>query len=249
MARVAIVTGGTRGIGEAISVALKKAGYKVAANYCGNDERAKAFTAKTGIAAYKWDVANFEECVAGVAKVAAELGPVDIVVNNAGITRDATMRKMTRGGWDEVRRHQSRRLFQHVQGRVGRHAGARLRPRRQYRLDQRPGRPIRPGELRRRQIRHPRLHQGAVAGRRAQGHHRQRHRAGLYRHRHGGGRAAPTCSKRSWPRFPSAAWARPKRLRAACCSLSRMKQASSPDRPCRSMAASICIDFYCLEGA
>jgi acetoacetyl-CoA reductase len=102
MARVAIVTGGTRGIGEAVSVALKKAGYKVAANYCGNDERAKAFTERTGIAAYKWDVSSYDECVAGVAKVVADLGPVEIIVNNAGITRDATMRKMSRAGWDEV---------------------------------------------------------------------------------------------------------------------------------------------------
>jgi acetoacetyl-CoA reductase len=102
MARVAIVTGGTRGIGEAVSVALKNAGYKVAAIYCGNDARAKEFAEKTGIAVFKWDVANYEDCVAGVAKVVAELGPIDIVVNNAGITRDATMRKMTRGGWDEV---------------------------------------------------------------------------------------------------------------------------------------------------
>jgi acetoacetyl-CoA reductase len=102
MARVAIVTGGTRGIGEAISVALKNAGYSVAANYCGNEERATAFSAKTGIPAYKWDVASFEDCVSGVAKVASALGPVDVVVNNAGITRDATMRKMTRNGWDDV---------------------------------------------------------------------------------------------------------------------------------------------------
>ncbi|MBI3675638.1 MAG: acetoacetyl-CoA reductase [Proteobacteria bacterium] len=102
MARVAIVTGGTRGIGEAISVALKNAGYKVAANYAGNDERAQAFSAKTGIAVYKWDVANHEACAAGIAKVVADLGPVDIVVNNAGITRDGTMRKMARTGWDEV---------------------------------------------------------------------------------------------------------------------------------------------------
>lgn len=102
MTRVAIVTGGTRGIGEAVSIALKRADYKVAANFCGNEERAKEFSARTGIAAYKWDVSSFEDCAAGVAKVAAELGPVDIVVNNAGITRDATMRKMTRGGWDEV---------------------------------------------------------------------------------------------------------------------------------------------------
>jgi acetoacetyl-CoA reductase len=102
MARVAIVTGGTRGIGEAISVALKEAGYKVAANYCGNDERAKAFSEKTGIAVYKWDVADFDACRAGAAKVAADLGPIDVVVNNAGITRDATLKKMTRTAWDEV---------------------------------------------------------------------------------------------------------------------------------------------------
>jgi acetoacetyl-CoA reductase len=102
MARVAIVTGGTRGIGEAISIALKNAGYKVAANYAGNDDRAKAFAERTGIKAYKWDVSRYEDCIAGVAKVVADLGPVEIVVNNAGITRDGTMRKMSRGSWDEV---------------------------------------------------------------------------------------------------------------------------------------------------
>jgi acetoacetyl-CoA reductase len=102
MARVAVVTGGSRGIGEAISVALKDAGYKVAANYAGNDERAKAFSDKTGIPVFKWDVAVLDECVAGIAKVEAELGPVDVVVNNAGITRDATMKKMVRDSWDQV---------------------------------------------------------------------------------------------------------------------------------------------------
>ena len=102
MARVAVVTGGTRGIGEAISVALKNAGYVVAANYAGNEERAKAFSDRTGIASYKWDVSSFEECVAGVKKVEAELGPVEVIVNNAGITRDATMKKMNRQAWDEV---------------------------------------------------------------------------------------------------------------------------------------------------
>jgi acetoacetyl-CoA reductase len=102
MARVAIVTGGTRGIGEAISLGLKNAGYKVAANYAGNDDRARAFAEKTGIAVYKWDVADYEQCAAGVAKVEADLGPVDVLVNNAGITRDGTMKKMGRQGWDEV---------------------------------------------------------------------------------------------------------------------------------------------------
>src|ERR1051325_4946413 len=102
MARVAIVTGGTRGIGEAISVALKKAGYTVAANYAGNDERAKAFSDRTGIKSYKWDVASFDDCAAGIKAVEGDLGPVDVIVNNAGITRDATMRKMNRQAWDDV---------------------------------------------------------------------------------------------------------------------------------------------------
>ena len=102
MARVAVVTGGTRGIGEAISVALKDAGYVVAANYAGNDERANAFTERTGIKSYKWDVASFDDCAAGIKAVEAELGPVEVIVNNAGITRDATMKKMNRQAWDEV---------------------------------------------------------------------------------------------------------------------------------------------------
>ncbi|MDQ0248171.1 acetoacetyl-CoA reductase [Sphingomonas sp. Sphisp140] len=102
MARVAIVTGGTRGIGEAISLALKDAGMIVAANYAGNEEKAKAFTERTGIASYKWDVGDYDACHEGVAKVAAELGPVDVVVNNAGITRDGTILKMSRDMWEDV---------------------------------------------------------------------------------------------------------------------------------------------------
>jgi len=99
---VAIVTGGTRGIGEAISVALRDMGMKVAANYAGNDERARQFTDRTGIAAYKWDVSDFEACMEGTAKVEAELGPVDVLVNNAGITRDTTMKRMDRDKWQDV---------------------------------------------------------------------------------------------------------------------------------------------------
>jgi acetoacetyl-CoA reductase len=102
MARVAVVTGGTRGIGEAISLALKDAGITVAANYAGNDEKAAAFTERTGIKAYKWDVGDFDACAAGVAQVSEELGPVDIVVNNAGITRDGTILKMSREMWEDV---------------------------------------------------------------------------------------------------------------------------------------------------
>jgi len=102
MARVAIVTGGTRGIGEAISVALKDLGMSVAANYAGNDQRAAEFTERTGIKAFKWDVADHEACLQGVAAVEAALGPVDVVVNNAGITRDGTILKMTYQMWKEV---------------------------------------------------------------------------------------------------------------------------------------------------
>jgi acetoacetyl-CoA reductase len=102
MARVAIVTGGSRGIGEAISTALRDKDILVAANYGGNDEKARAFTEATGIKAYKWDVSDLDACIAGVAQVEADLGPVDIVVNNAGITRDGTMKRMDRAAWEEV---------------------------------------------------------------------------------------------------------------------------------------------------
>ena len=102
MGRVALVTGGSRGIGEAISKALKAEGYTVAATYAGNDEKAAAFTEATGIKTYKWNVADYAESKAGIAKVEADLGPVDILVNNAGITRDAMFHKMTPTQWKEV---------------------------------------------------------------------------------------------------------------------------------------------------
>lgn len=102
MTRTAIVTGGTRGIGAAISTGLRDAGYKVAANYAGNDAKAEAFKAETGISVFKWDVGDFDACASGIAAVEAELGPVDIVVNNAGITRDAMLHKMDEAAWREV---------------------------------------------------------------------------------------------------------------------------------------------------
>ena len=104
MARVAIVTGGSRGIGEAISLALKDMGISVAANYAGNDEKARAFKSATGIRTFKWDVGDHQACLDGCAAVEAALGPVDIVVNNAGITRDGTLARMSFEDWNDVMR-------------------------------------------------------------------------------------------------------------------------------------------------
>lgn len=102
MGRVALVTGGSRGIGAAISKALKDAGFTVAATYAGNDEAAKSFTDETGIKTYKWSVADYDACAEGIKAIEADLGPVDVLVNNAGITRDAMFHKMTPQQWKEV---------------------------------------------------------------------------------------------------------------------------------------------------
>ena len=102
MTHVALVTGGTRGIGEAISVELRDAGCKVAANYGGNDERAREFSERTGIATYRFDVGDFEAVKDGIARIEADLGPIDILVNNAGITRDGTLHRMEYESWDDV---------------------------------------------------------------------------------------------------------------------------------------------------
>ncbi len=102
MSRVALVTGGTRGIGEAICKALKAAGYEVAASYAGNDEAAQKFKAETGIPVFKWDVSNFDACAAGIKQVEAELGPVEVLVNNAGITKDTMFHRMTADQWNAV---------------------------------------------------------------------------------------------------------------------------------------------------
>jgi acetoacetyl-CoA reductase len=102
MGRVALVTGGTRGIGASICKALKAAGYSVAANYGGNDEAAAKFKAETGIAVFKWDVSDFEACAEGVKKVEAEVGPIEVLVNNAGITRDAMLHRMKPEQWTAV---------------------------------------------------------------------------------------------------------------------------------------------------
>ena len=102
MSRVALVTGGTRGIGAAIAKAMQSAGYKVAANYAGNDEAAQKFKAETGIPVFKWDVSSFEACAEGVKQVEAEVGPVDVLINNAGITRDSQLHRMKPEQWTAV---------------------------------------------------------------------------------------------------------------------------------------------------
>ncbi len=104
MSRVALVTGGTRGIGEGISIALKEAGYKVASTYHGNDVKAQDFKQRTGIPVFKFDVADFLSCQQGVAQIVKEIGAIEILVNNAGITRDALLHKMTLEQWQEVMR-------------------------------------------------------------------------------------------------------------------------------------------------
>ncbi len=104
MARVAIVTGGTRGIGEAICRALKDQGFSVVANYGGNEVRARAFSEESGIPSYRWDVGDHQSCIEGCARVADEVGPIDVLVNNAGITRDGVLHKMTFDDWNEVMR-------------------------------------------------------------------------------------------------------------------------------------------------
>ena len=111
MARVAVVTGGTRGIGAAISIALKNKGYRVAANYAGNDEVARQFQAEHGIPVFKFDVGDYDECTKGVAQIVKDLGPVDVLVNNAGITRDGMMHRMSKDNWDAVIRTNLNSVF------------------------------------------------------------------------------------------------------------------------------------------
>ena len=115
MSKVAIVTGGTRGIGQAISVELKNRGYNVAANYGGNDEAARKFNAETGIPVFKWDVGDYDACVAGLKQVESELGPISIIVNNAGITRDTMLNRMTPQQWKDVIRVDLDSVFNMVQ--------------------------------------------------------------------------------------------------------------------------------------
>ena len=189
MARVAVVTGGTRGIGAAISKALKAAGYKVAATYAGNDEAAQKFKAETGINVYKWDVSTFDACAAGIKQVEADLGPVEVLVNNAGITKDATLHRMKPEQWTAVINTNLGSLFNMcrnvIEGmrerKFGRIVNISSINGQKGQLGQCNYSAAKAGETR--------LHQGAGAGERARGHHGERHRAGLHQHRDGAGGA------------------------------------------------------------
>ncbi len=203
MARVAVVTGGTRGIGEAISKALKAAGYKVAANYGGNDEAAQKFKAETGIPVFKWDVSSYESCVEGFKKVEAEVGPVDVLVNNAGITRDTMFHRMTPEQWSAVINTNLNSLFNMcrpvIEGMRERKFGRIIN------ISSINGQKGQMGQsqLLRRQGGRARLHQGAGAGERACRHHRECDLPGLYRDRDGQG-GAQGCAGEEHPAADSA---------------------------------------------
>ena len=189
MARVALVTGGTRGIGAAISKALKAAGYKVAASYAGNDAAAEKFKAETGIPVYKWDVSSFDACAEGIKKVEADLGPVDVLVNNAGITKDTAFHKMTLEQWTAVINTNLGSLFNMtrpvIEGMRARKFG------RVINISSVNGQKGQFGQVNYsgRQGRRYRLHQGARARERQGRHHRERDLPRLYQHRDGAGGA------------------------------------------------------------
>ncbi len=216
MPRVAVVTGGTRGIGAAISKALKAAGYNVAASYAGNDEAAQKFNSETGIAVYKWDVSSYEACAAGVKQVEADLGPIEVLVNNAGITRDAMFHRMKPEHWAEVINTNLEFAVQHVppviEGMRARKFGRIINISsingQKGQMGQTNYSAAKAGETR--------LHQGAGAGERQERHHRQCHLPGLHRDRNGEGGA----QRRAGEEHPAAysdwaASASPRKSRAA----------------------------------
>jgi NAD(P)-dependent dehydrogenase (short-subunit alcohol dehydrogenase family) len=179
MARVALVTGGTRGIGAAIAKALKAGGYKVAANYGGNDDAAQRFKAESGIPVFKWDVSSYEACADGIKKVEAEVGPIEVLVNNAGITRDAMFHRM------QPDQHKSRLAVQHVPAGHRGHAGAQVWPHYQHLLDQRAERPNGTDQLFCCQGGGTRIHESARARGRTLGHYGECDLPWLYQYRDG----------------------------------------------------------------
>ena len=189
MARVALVTGGTRGIGAAIGKALKAAGYKVAASYAGNEAAAEKFKAETGIPVYKWDVSSFDACAEGIKKVEADLGPVDVLVNNAGITKDTAFHKMTLEQWTAVINTNLGSLFNMtrpvIEGMRARKFG------RVISISSVNGQKGQFGQVNYSAAKagDHRLHQGTRAGERQGRHHGERDLPRLYQHRDGAGGA------------------------------------------------------------
>jgi acetoacetyl-CoA reductase len=245
MARVAIVTGGTRGIGEAISVALSDMGMKVAANYAGNDERARAFSDRTGIQTFRWDVADFDACQQGVAQVEAALGPVDVLVNNAGITRDSTMKRIDHQKWQEVIDtnlggcfNMAKAVFEGMQSRG-------------Y------GRIVNIGSINGQagqygQVNYAAAKSGIHGFTKALAQEGARNNVTVnaiapgYIDTDMVAAVPEPCLRKCWPRSsprsPSTGSARRRKSPAGLPSWSTKMPASSPDRRCRSTAASICID-------
>ena len=242
MGRVAVVTGGTRGIGRAISVGLKNAGYRVAATYFGNVEAAKQFTEETGIPAFRFDVSNFKECEAGVAKIVAEIGPVEVLVNNAGITRDSTLHRMSYEQWEEVIHTNLTSCFN-----MARNVIDCMR-------DRGFGRIVNIGSINGQAGQYGQVNYAAAKS----GIHgftkalaQEGAAKGITVNAIAPGyvdtemvarRAAMRCWKRSSPASRPGVWAGPRISPAACCSWWPTRPISSPAPPCPSTAASICID-------
>ena len=188
MSKVAVVTGGTRGMVYAISVELKNEGYLVAAIYGGNDAAAHKFQAETNIPIFKWDVGDYDACVAGLKQVEAQLGPISILVNNAGITRDAMLHRMTPQQWREVIRTLSRQRVQHGAARHQWNARPRIWADHQYFLRERPEGPDRAKQLLRGKGRDYRLLKGSGPGKREEGDNRKLRGPRLHQYRDGGRR-------------------------------------------------------------
>ena len=249
MARVAVVTGGTRGIGRAISVALKDAGYKVAANYGRDDKTAQEFSAETGIPVFKFDVADFDACAEGVKAIEAQLGgPVEVLVNNAGITRDTTMHRMSFEQWNAVIQTNLSSCFNMSRAVID---GMR---------DRRFGRIVNIGSINGQagqygQVNYAAAKSGIHGFTKAlaqEGARRAASPSTPWRRAMSIPRWCAPCRRTSWkrssPASRSAASARPRTSRARSCSWSPTTPISSPARPCRSTAASICIEAGREEG-
>jgi NAD(P)-dependent dehydrogenase (short-subunit alcohol dehydrogenase family) len=227
MGRVALVTGGTRGIGEAISIALQAAGYRVAGNYGRNDEAAQAFTARTAIPAYKFDVGSYDAVAAGIAQIEQDIGPLEVLVNNAGITRDGSLHKMSPEQWTQVLQTNLGSCFNTCRAVI---AGMRERGF---------GRIVNIGSI------NGQMGQfGQVIGARgrSQGNHGEPGRPWLCRHRDGAGRPPPRCWRRSSPASRRVVSAGLRTLLVWYCFSWRTRRTSSPGPPSQLTADSTCTD-------